>query len=262
MKNQSQKEDVNKFESIFIEHWDEFKNTHPLYDCDQYDIPVQKMLGCGSDSNGYCEYSCMHCGKDKRRIAFTCKCCFCLSCAKVYVDNFVNQVSNNLHPGLVYRHIVLTLPEQLRIYFYQYRHNDSLLSELMRTGHRCLEDVVKIVKRQALKIGTIVVVQTHGRSGNYNPHLHIIMTNGGINETKGSWLDLGYFPYEIIHKKWQYHLFGMMKKEIKSIEMNTLINELWNKYPKGLVAHVQRGNVPGGIKGLAKYLPSMWLLLQ
>jgi hypothetical protein len=40
---------------------------------------------------------------------------------------------------------------------------------------------VSVALRRKLKIGTIVVVQTHGRSGEYNPHLHIIMTSGGIS---------------------------------------------------------------------------------
>ncbi len=115
----------------------------------------------------------MDCGKDLRRIAFSCKSGFCLSCSKKYVDDIVSQVSNMLHAGVIYRHMVLTVPKQLRIVFYRNRHYGSLLSSYMRSGHECLEDVVSTVKRLSLKIGCIVVVQTNGRSGRYNPHLHI-----------------------------------------------------------------------------------------
>ncbi|WP_321492345.1 hypothetical protein [uncultured Desulfobacter sp.] len=41
----------------------------------------------------------------------------------------------------------------------------DLLSEFMKCGAECLEDVVGSVKRRSLKIGRIVVVQTHGWSG-------------------------------------------------------------------------------------------------
>jgi plasmid rolling circle replication initiator protein Rep len=51
--------------------------------------------------------------------------------------------------------------------------------------------VVGTAVRQKVKIGAIVVVQTHGRSGHYNPHLHVIMTSGGINEKTGKWVELG-----------------------------------------------------------------------
>ena len=178
----SRKIDKEIFRKIFIDHWESFKRLYIRYDAPQYEEPVQKMLGCGKESGGYSEYRCVHCGCGVRRIGFSCKSCFCLSCAKKYVDEFVEQVSGMLHPGLIYRHMILTLPKQLRKAFYRERHDKDLLSTFMRCGHECLEDVVSTALRRRLKIGTIVVVQTHGRSGRYNPHLHIIMTSGGINE--------------------------------------------------------------------------------
>ena len=172
----------------------------------------------------------------------------------MYADEFVSQIGRMLHPGVVYRHIVLTVPEQLRDPFYQVRHNGDLLSEFMRTGYRCLEDVVSTVLHRTLKIGTMIVVQTHGRSGRYNPHLHIIMTSGGVDEQAGSWFDLRFFRYEIIHKKWQYHLLGMVKGWFQRPEMITLVDKLRKKYPRGLAAHASKGDVPEGGGGLAKYL--------
>ena len=246
--------DKEVFKTIFNDHWEPFKKKHHRYDTPQYESPVQKMLGCGKESGGYCEYRCVYCGLDVRRIGFSCKSCFCLSCSKLYVDEFVGQVSRMLHSGVVYRHIVLTIPEQLRLVFYKKRHDGSLLSAFMRCGHECLEDVVSTVLRQGLKIGSIVVVQTHGRSGHFNPHLHIIMTSGGINEGTQSWFDLRYFKYETIHKKWEYHLFSMLRTHFNTVNINKLIDELWRKYPKGLVANVSKGNVPGGFSGLARYL--------
>jgi hypothetical protein len=212
------------------------------------------MLGCGKEEGGYSEYLCTSCGKDMRWIAFTCKSCFCLSCSKGYTDDFVAQVSRVLQPGVKYRHMILTVPEQQRIVFYRDRHEGKLLSALMRCGYECLEDVVSRAVREQVKIGAIVVVQTHGRCGHYNPHLHIIMSSGGIDEETGKWVELGYFPYEIIHKKWQYHLFRMLKEMVPTAEMKSLIDGLWKKYPRGLVAHVTKGKVPEQCRGLAKYL--------
>ena len=246
--------DKETFCQIFIDHWDGFKEKFPSYDKEQYEEVVQKMLNCGKESGGFTEYICMDCGQDMRRVCFTCKGGFCLSCSKVYVDEFVEQVSRVLVPGVVYRHITLTLPQQLRKYFYNRRHDGNLLSAFMRCGYECLEDVISYVKKQGLKIGAIVVVQTHGRSGQYNPHLHIIMTNGGISETKNKWYDLGYFKYEIIHKKWQHHLLTMLEQEDKAGEIHSLIAKLWRNYPSGFVANVGKGNVPERCRGLARYL--------
>jgi Putative transposase/Transposase zinc-binding domain len=245
--------DKKSFKNIFRDHWQKFKQMYPGYNDAHYDQTVQKMLGCGDESNGYTEYRCTTCGLDVRRIAFTCKSTFCLSCGKVYSDSFVSQVSKVLHPGVTYRHIVLTVPEQLRQFFYNNRKNKKLYSVLMRVGYQCLEDVVSSIRKQSVKIGAIAVIHTHGRSGSYNPHLHVIMTDGGINEKQGKWINLGYFPYEVLHKKWQYHLLSMLKEQFGD-RVKELVDLLWKKYPQGFVGHVSKGKAPEHSKGLAKYL--------
>jgi hypothetical protein len=245
--------DKETFRQIFIDHWDEFKGRFRSYATAYYEEVIAKMLGCGKEDGGYSEYRCMHCGKDILRIFFTCKSGFCLSCAKGYVDEFVVQVSQVLRSGLMYRHVILTVPESVGIYFYRARHNGRLLSAFMGCGYQCLEEVVSRAVKQTVKIGAIIVVQTHGRSGRYNVHLHIIMTSGGINEGSGKWLELKYFPYKMIHKSWQYH-FCRMLKEMLPPDKRGIIDDLYKKYPKGFVAHVKRGEVPERCRGLAKYL--------
>jgi len=76
-----------------------------------------------------------------------------------------------LHEGVIYRHIVLTVPAMLRTTFYHNAH--VVLSAFMRCGVRCLDDFFSRVSGKPLKGGSIVVIQTHGRNGQYNPHLHI-----------------------------------------------------------------------------------------
>jgi hypothetical protein len=46
----------------------------------------------------------------------------------------------------------------------------------------------------------------------------------------------------------------MLKTEVPTRDMATLIDELYEHYPKGLVAHVTKGTVPEQCRGLAKYL--------
>ena len=250
----TKRQDKEVFRKIFDDHWDRFKEVYPSYATDQYEGPVEKMLGCGKASGGYSEYLCTSCGRDLRRVCFSCKSSFCLSCARGYVEEFVRQVGKMLHPGVVYRHLILTIPEQLRPMFYRARHDRGFLSVFMKCGYACLEDVVHTVRRVWVKLGAIVVIQTHGRSGQYNPHLHLIITDGGIHLEGGKWVSLGYFPYEVLHKKWQYHLFGMLTSYLDTPESRALVDGLWKKYPAGLVAHVTPGKVPASCRGLAGYL--------
>jgi transposase-like zinc-binding protein len=103
----------NVFKQIFADHWPGFKQFRPRYDTPYYDDLVAKMLGCGNpDKMGSIEYRCLHCGQGKHLVSMSCKSSLCLRCAKVYVDHWVSQVSKMLHDGVMYRHIVLTVPDR------------------------------------------------------------------------------------------------------------------------------------------------------
>ena len=124
----------------------------------------------------------------------------------------------------------------------------------MKAGIECLEDTLRVVLGRKVKGGYIAVIQTNGRSGSYNPHVHIIMTSGGVAQGKQGeyWVALKYFPYEILHKKWQYYLFEMLKEKVPTRQMKGLIDKLYGKYPKGLVANIQKGEVPKTDKEFSK----------
>ena len=90
----------------------------------------------------------------------------------------VNQVSKVLHEGVIYRHIILTVPAMFRTTFYQ--NAGLLLSALMRCGVQCMDDFFSEVRGKALRGGYIVVTHTHGRNGHYHPHLHLLATSGAM----------------------------------------------------------------------------------
>lgn len=244
--------DKNTFKQIFRDHWDTFTATNPsLYGSGYHDEVVQKMLDCGDpEKMGFAQYRCTHCG-ETRRIAFSCKSSFCLSCAKVYTDQWADFIGRRMFPGMIYRHIVLTVPKFLHPWFY--RNPDTLLSPFMRSGHACLLDVIETCAKIKLDIGSIIVLQTAGRSGNYNPHMHILLTEGGITP-QDSWKTVSYIPFDLIHRKWQYHLLNMLRDNISDPLINHDIDLAWKKHPKGLVAFVDEDKVPPGGQGLAKYL--------
>lgn len=243
--NQEEKE---QFKQIFRDGWKAFKEQYPRYEA--VEEVVGKMLGCGEAGNGYAEYVCPECLWSKQ-VAFSCKSSFCMSCAKTYTANWVETVQGMLHEGVKYRHLVLTVPEALRVWFYRYP--ERLYDGLLKIAAPMMDDAVSVAKGQKVELGYIVVLQTAGRAANYNPHLHIIMTGGGLDEGE-QWQELKYIRYEIIHKKWQYYLLGMVKEALSDqAEVEELIDELWRRYPKGLVAHLKEKAVPK-VDKLAHYV--------
>jgi hypothetical protein len=192
---------------------------------------------------------CAHCLEEKR-VAFSCKNSFCLSCYKVYIDQWVAHIGQTLYEGVSSRHVVLTMPKALQLCFYRDR---PLLANVMQCGVAMLQDALAGVKRCVLEAGYIVVLETAGRAGHWHPHLHILMTSGGVTSEQ-RWQEVDYFPFEVLHKKWQYYLLTMVKERVGTQEIRHTIDALWWRYRQGFVAYWEKGKVPAGGEGLA-YLP-------
>jgi Putative transposase/Transposase zinc-binding domain len=245
--------DWSVFQQIFADHWEAFQHAHPRYQTSYYNGLVAKMLACGNPAKiGYIEYRCLHCGQGKHLVAMSCKSSLCLRCAKVHVDNWVSQVSQVLHEGVIYRHIILTVPAMFRPTFYQ--HAAVVLSAFMRCGVQCLDDFYSAVKGKLLQGGYIVVLHTHGRNGQYHPHLHVLATSGGYDGLGDRWEHLSYLPYALLRRQWQWHLLTMLRQTLKTEAIKQLVDACFRQYPDGLVTNVQKGHVPSQYQSVARYV--------
>ena len=245
--------DWSVFQQIFADHWEAFQHTHLRYQTPYYDGLVAKMLACGKPEKiGYIAYRCLHCGQGKHLVAMSCKSSLCLRCAKVYVDNWVSQVSKALHAGVIYRHIILTVPAMFRTTFYQ--NAAVVLRAFIRCGPRCLDDFYSTVRGKTLQGGYITVLHTHGRNGQYHPHLHVLATSGGYDKSGERWEHLQYLPYELLRRKWQWHLLTMLRQTLQTKAIEPLVDACFRKYPDGLVTNVQKGQVPAQSQSVARYV--------
>ncbi len=238
----------NVFKQIFTDGWAAFVQRYPRYGA--VDEVVQKMLGCGDPAKGHALYLCPDC-LERHVVAFSCKSQFCLSCARVYGQTWVETVQEMLHPGVKYRHLILTVPEALRTLIYQ--HAGPLLEGLMQAARTAMDAVITQAKRQTITLGYIVVLQTAGRSATYNPHLHVLLTDGGLRDD-GTWQPLGYVPYDLLHRAWQDHVLTLITTRLPgNKEAARLVAEMRRRYPRGFVAHLQ-GDVLPRMKQLTRYL--------
>ena len=251
---------TTKNENLFIKilkcGWSKFRSKYPSFATEYYDSIIEKSIHCRDPQFGYIEYRCMHCGQGSHRCGFSCKTKFCVHCARKSSNDFIEEIMGKLHPGVVYRHLILTIPEQLRVLFYQGRVEGDLYGHFMTAARDYIDDVFRYVTGvKDLKTGCVVVLHTAGRSGTYNPHLHVIVVAGGIDPATGRWVDLPYFKYKrILPKKWQYHLLKMIKSFDSSPEILALVKKLWKLYPNGFVNNFKKGDVPQKIKHLVRYL--------
>lgn len=228
---------------IFRDHWSQFKRFHPNLVDDNIETNVEKMMGCGLKENGYIEYWCLTPGcNHKRIIPFSCKSRFCLRCGRVYVEKWLLRMKQTLFNNVTHRHVILTVPDKL----WPYIHKDRRLLDVLTTqAKELLEDMVANFKpNRPLKIGIISVIQTFGRKGTFNPHIHLLVTEGGIAQD-GRWYNVTYIDKEVLKKKWLYYLVKGLKEALRDDPTALkIIEEIYQRRKdKGLITRAMADKV-------------------
>jgi hypothetical protein len=78
-----------------------------------------------------------------------------------------------------HRQVVFTIPRMLRIFF---KYKRSLLSGLCLCGKEALLKYFMAVTGRELTPGIIAVIQSFGSRINLHPHLHFLITEGGVSK--------------------------------------------------------------------------------
>lgn len=225
---------------IFRDHWDQFKRFNQELVDENIEGNVEKMLSCGLIENGYYEYICTDCLK-KKKIGFSCKSRFCLGCSKVYIDKWISRMREVIFKWIKHRHIILTVPGSLWEYF----HEGKMLKKLSDCGVKTIREVMEVCnKGKGLRAGIISVTQTSGRASKWNPHLHMLVTEGGLDE-RGRWQDFYWFEYEVLRKKWMYNLLKMVREEYRgNEEVMSKVEEIYERRKGvGLIARAKKEKV-------------------
>lgn len=136
---------------------------------------------------GFAKYECLGCPSeaDPVFICFTCKSRFCHGCRKKYTDEWTEkQVECILNVS--HRHLVFTIPAEFRNVFF---HDRKKLNELSKQVNEVIQYwYKKKSKRRQLEVGVITVIHTFGRDLKWNPHVHVLITEGAIDKNK-EWIE-------------------------------------------------------------------------
>lgn len=232
---------------IFQDHWGGFIEK---YSCRIRPVvfrEVKKMLGCGSLENGYIEYKCPECDSTKK-VGFRCRSRFCTSCGKVYVDNWTEEMMGRLINSR-HRHMVFTIPSELREVFAKKR-------KLLAILPKCAAEVLKswyydMNKKESFTPGIVAVIHTFGRDLKWNPHVHILVTEGGAGNIT-SWKSIKFVPYNMLRKRWQKLLLDALEENIGKREMKKLKDQFYQRFKEGF--YVYGKGVIKNAKGAAKYV--------
>jgi ribosomal protein S27E len=140
---------------------------------------VERYLDCGNPRCGFARIRCPDCGEE-RLLMFSCRTRgFCPSCHSKRLEEWGEWMRETVLLDVPHRQVVFTIPKMLRLFF---KYNRRLLGELCRLALRSLTRYFEVVTGSALTPGVIAAIQTFGDWINFHPHLHFLVTEGGVDE--------------------------------------------------------------------------------
>ena len=166
-----------------------------------------KMIDCRTSALGAEVYASE---TEEKLVYHTCKSRACPSCGHRATELWQREQRTAL-PDIPYTGIVLTMPDVLWPTFQQNRH---LLHDLAALGAGVIQQWVKA--RYGVRVLVMVVQHTFGRRLNFNPHLHILVSAGGLQESEGRWIAPLRFEKDALMHMWRYAVITYLREALKA----------------------------------------------
>jgi Putative transposase/Transposase zinc-binding domain len=169
-----------------------------------------RMLACGLQVMGYASHGCTNDScTHRKKVCFSCKSRFCPTCGKKATDQWIATQMAQL-PRTRWQHITLTMPSALWGVF-------KLNRALLKSPSRLAAGVVKAAaQRKGILPGIFTALHTFGRDLNWNVHVHLSVTCGGVTSDGGQWKSL-YFVKAKIMPMWRYAIVDLLRQSYDAL---------------------------------------------
>jgi hypothetical protein len=152
-----------------------------------------------------------------------------------------------------HRHVVFTIDEGLWDVFLVHRY---LLKEYMDEAVRVVQEYFQ--KKLKVTPGVIAGLHTFGSRMNFNPHVHMLVTMGGMKKN-GEWKTYDFIPFEMLRKQWQTVVLKLIRKGLPEAEKKRIQSRLQKAYTEngeGFYVHApkQRGHVRQQLRYIGRYI--------
>ena len=239
---------MNILQKIFNDHYEEL--IYLLHPRQSIIENIDKMLSCGDPSFGGAMYGCTNCGNLKF-VPFRCHSRFCPTCGNKYslerTTSMSFKIINSHH-----RHCVFTIAEELRPLFLKDRSLLNCLFSAVRSV--VLRMFHKDNKSLLFTPGFICVLHTFGRDLKWNPHIHCLISEGGLGNN-GLWRHKKHFNYRFLRNSFQTALLNELHKFIGP-SFNNIKSSIYRNHENGFYVFAKQNNCSPNdvIKYIGRYL--------
>lgn len=198
---------MNILQKIFKDHYEEM--LYLLRPRKSVIENVDRMINCGDPAFGGAMYGCSHCGTLKF-VPFRCHSRFCTTCGTKYSIDRTTSMSFKIL-NVQHRHCVFTIDDALRHFFLEDR---SLLNCLFSAVRSVILHMFhKSNKSEKFTPGFICVLHTFGRDLKWNPHIHCLISEGGVGKS-GLWRKVNHFNYKLLRDSFQTALLKILQDKL------------------------------------------------
>ena len=163
---------------LYFKEYLHSKSRH-LFLEDRHVTAVNQTLCCRTGKLGYHLFRCRGCQAQKY-LYHSCKHRFCGNCGSAETHRWAQDLQVKLL-DIAHHHVVFTLPASLRKLA---RNNAKAIYDLFfRASSQVLQNYLGY--KYHLKPGIVSVLHTAGSDLKYHPHLHLIVSGGGVNQVTG-----------------------------------------------------------------------------
>src|SRR5260370_27075462 len=90
-----------------------------------------------------------------------------------------------------------------------------MVKEFMNEGVRIIKEYFE--KKHKVTPGIIAGLHTFGSRINFNPHIHMLVTMGGM-KVNGEWKKYDYIPFEMLRKQWQTVVLKLIRRNLSEVD--------------------------------------------
>ena len=228
---------------ILKARWGGYKQTHKVRGVEEKE--VEKALDCYGHNNGNFVYSCKVCGQWIFQ-SLGCNSRICSNCGKRHADQWSKSLSKRMFQT-PHRHFVISVPSIIWPYLKQDR---NLWKVYMDSAiDTCNDYFPKLMRKHKAQVGIIVILHPFGKDTKFQPHLHLIITEGAFDRA-GRFIKQEFVPARKFAKTWQYHVsINLQRAGVP----NEVFSYTFNKY-EGFYVWVHKAGKINHPKLIAKYL--------
>ena len=172
---------------------------------------IEAIKDCKTANIGAHKYVCDECGHEE--IAYnSCRNRHCPNCQTgkklKWIEARKEEVLN-----IKYYHIVFTIPSEL--YGIAIQNQEKIYKIMFKASAETLQELAKDEKYLGGEIGFFSILHTWGQNLMYHPHVHLVVTGGGLTEI-GKWVEKEedfFIPVKVMSRVFRGKFLSYMKRE-------------------------------------------------